>query len=204
MMSTKTKQTCTYLCFLLVCLFSHAQDYSLIVKYKVKNNIGEREHYWIIPDSSIKPKGRFKSFPLYLDNISNNDFKTCLDNQKVNLFTSYQVSNYNFDAETDKGFKVLMELVESRSKKVLIVNKKHTIDYVFPKQKIEISVLPVQGEFLFCNTEEDMKRILGYTDKIAIPKKGFQVMEDYLESKKLSEFLFYADFSSLYYLNDLE
>lgn len=204
MVYIKTKQTCTYLCFLLVCLFGHAQDYNLIVKYEVKNNIGEREYYWIIPDSCIKPKGRFKSFPLYLDHFSNNDFKACLDDQKVDLFTSYQVSNYNFDTETEKGFKVLRELVKSRSKKVLIVNKKHTMDYVFPKQKIEISVLPVQGEFLFCTTKENMKRILGYIDKIAIPKKGFQVIEDYLESNKLSEFLFYADLSSLYYVNDLE
>ncbi|MEO1485268.1 MAG: hypothetical protein AAFU57_05955 [Bacteroidota bacterium] len=192
--------------FLIVCTFvsTYGQDESIIVKYQVRNNLGTKEYYWIIPDSSIGSLGRYKSFPLYLDFFSNDCFLACQQDEKVDLFTATTNTNYDFQENYENELRFLKKLVSKYSTEILVVNKKHTKNHVTPKQKIQISILPIKGEFVYCQTLESMRRITNYNGKIALPKGNFQVAQKFKGSKKLSELLFYADFSQLPYVNNLE
>ena len=139
---------------------------SLILTYSVKNTDFVKDYYWIIPDSSIQKKGFHRAFPLYLDFFSNDKLINCIKKEPVDLFTATVNSDYDFNKDYENAIENLRKIIKDNKLVVQQIIKKKNKKALRPREKITVSITPIEGNFAYCPAGDKMSSKIKYNGKI--------------------------------------
>lgn len=176
-------------------------DY-VVITYKVDRNKDQhpsKNYYWIVPVDSLEGNNNFSKFPLYFDEFSKDDLKSCRENKDLLLFTLLPKEDFNLDEETKSNIKYLKTLIDTNRKKIKKVVKKWSNGY---KEKITIYATPIKGDFCFSNLSAVDEKLINYKGTVYLPLKNFSFNKSFFESDKFKE-IKYADYISSNYINFL-
>ncbi|MEJ0055079.1 MAG: hypothetical protein WDN75_05150 [Bacteroidota bacterium] len=167
-----------------------------IERERTKDNHAMERAYWIVSMDSLQ-NFKYSLAPLYIDGFSLNNFKECCGKKSITIFYQTDSTSYKFDEQYLAAKKSLSDLVKAKRKKVQTIAKGWTKGV---REKINVYITPVSGDFCYCRVDKDGSKKLEYQGMIVIPKSGFSSEDKFWSSEKSSQVSFF-DFSSLPFLN---
>jgi hypothetical protein len=130
--------------------FNNEKEFIVILFEWTGQKIKEKTvYYWILPlDHNLE---KIKIYPLVFSDISSFDnYKKCEKGEQIDLYT--YTSETNFDYSEDYLFQ------ETKLKRLILKNKRliqeviiNRRNGIFKKEKIQISITPLNGDFFTCN-----------------------------------------------------
>jgi hypothetical protein len=184
--------------------FVNAQD-TRILKYAIitckidrnKDAHSYKEYFWIVPIDSIKGINSFKIYPLYLDVYAKDDISDCIQKKDINIFTMYTGKNFKLDDKSEKDNLNIIRIIKKDRRRFFKLYKKWNNGL---KEKIELFVTPIRGEFCSSNIALESSKEINYKGLIFIPITDFKEFKEFFDSKQFNDVIF-SEFSNINFAN---
>lgn len=202
-MKKRNSQKFILIVFVLINSFAFCQQSTseyVVITYEIDRNKDQhsaKNYYWIIPIDSLIGNNNFRKYPLYFDEFSKDDLKSCQENKDLILFTLLSGEDFDIDDKIKSDIKNLKKIVKDNRKKIERVVKKWSHGY---KEKITIYATPIKGDFCFSNLSSKDEKLINYKGLVYIPNGNFSFNEPFLGTKKYRD-IEYGDYLSNNYIN---
>lgn len=141
--------------------------------------------YWIVSRDLWKEYADDAIVPIYIEGFSLTDYNECSQDGKLVLHNYTKDELFDFEPAYEKSQHHLLTLIKENSQEVQSISKKWKSKY---KEKIKVSLTPVNGIFCFCPmVHVDGRSMLEYAKKIAMPISDFSYDPTFWSSQEFKE-----------------
>jgi hypothetical protein len=161
-------------------------------KWKISGE-GPYYYYWIVPEDSVKSDANPFSY-LLLRLFHKNELTDCCNGKDFNPFVIYTKEHYeDLDAEYNKNFDQLMQIVLKKRKKVQEIIKKWQTGQ---EQDITVFATPVSGKFCSSYLDKFGQYDYHYKEELYLPYSSFTYTPEFWDSAK-AKFILHEDYSKI-------
>ncbi len=141
--------------------------------------------YWIISRDLWKEESKVAAVPAYLYGFSTTDYNECNQNGSLVLYNHTANEQFDFEPDYVRAQNKLLNMIKEYSRKVQTVNKKWKSGH---KERITISITPINGVFCFCPmVHRDGRDMPEYAKKIGMPVANFSYDSSFWLSQEFKE-----------------
>ncbi len=182
-------------------LYSQNSDNFIIVSIEKTTSKGihkQETDYWIISLSEWKEIDKRAIYPYLPNGFNLSDLKECCTNKELLFFYYTKEEEEALDIDYLTKIESLENIIQQNRKKVQVIRKKWSTK---KRQKINIYLTPVKGDFCFCNMKHSNPKVeLEYKGLISLPLSNFSYDKNFWKSE-LSVHIQSYDYSDLPFLS---